>query len=225
MTKILALETTEKTPSLTAAAEGGPLAMLTCEAAGRSAQSLVPGMRQLLADVGWRPGEVDLVAVSIGPGSFTGLRIGVTAAKVFAYAVDAEVLGIDTLESIAAGAPEDVPGFWAAVDAQRGQWVVQRFGPFNEGWRRAEGPPALVDADPWLAGLAAGSMLTGPVLRKTSLRLPDHVRRLPADAWIPSARQVAALAARDYAAGRRDDLWTLAPRYSRPSAAEEKLRA
>lgn len=225
MKKILALETTEKIPSLAAAASGEPLATLTCDAAARSAQSLVPGIRQLLADVGWRPGEVDLVAVSVGPGSFTGLRVGVTAAKVFAYAVGAEVLGIDTLEIIAAGAPDDAPGFWAAVDAQRGQWVVQRFGRSDEHWRRAEGPATLVDADPWLSGLPAGSLLTGPVLRKTSLRLPEHVRPLPAEVWAPSARQVAALAARDYVAGRRDDLWTLAPRYSRPSAAEEKLRA
>ena len=43
----------------------------------RSAQSLVPAMHDLLGRVGWSPGDVQLVAVSIGPGSFTGLRVGV----------------------------------------------------------------------------------------------------------------------------------------------------
>ena len=43
----------------------------------------------------------------------------------FAYAVGAEVLGVDTLEAIAAAAPDDVPDVWAVMDAQRGQVVAQ----------------------------------------------------------------------------------------------------
>lgn len=224
MTKILALETTEKVPTM-AVAEGD---RLLASAAGdpdlRSAQSLVPGMRQLLDRTGWRPDALELVAVSVGPGSFTGLRVGVMAAKVLAYAVGAEVLGVDTLEVIAAAAPPEVGQLWAAVDAQRGQWVVQRFGRSDGGGRQSLGPAALVDAEPWLAELPPGSEVTGPALRRAADRIPAHLRPLPPELWPPTARQVAALAAGHYTAGRRDDLWTLAPRYSRPSAAEEKLR-
>jgi tRNA threonylcarbamoyl adenosine modification protein YeaZ len=100
--RILALETTDKTGSVAAMADGNLLAELTLEPTQRSAQSLAPALQQLLQQVGWQPADVQLVAVSIGPGSFTGLRVGVTAAKVFAYAVGAEVLGISTLEAIAA---------------------------------------------------------------------------------------------------------------------------
>ena len=55
-----------------------------------------------LAEAGWSPRQVDLFAVCRGPGSFTGLRIAVTAAKVYAYATGCAVLGLNTLEVIAA---------------------------------------------------------------------------------------------------------------------------
>ena len=54
-----------------------------------------------------KPRDVQRVAVTVGPGSFTGLRVGVTTAKTFAYAVGAAVIGIDTLEVIAAQAPDE----------------------------------------------------------------------------------------------------------------------
>ena len=83
-------------------------------------------------------------------------------------------------------------------------------------------PAQLVAADAWLGGLTAGSVVTGPVLRKLSDRVPDHLTVLDPDYWPPKAAKVARLAARDYAAGRRDDVWSLVPCYSRRSAAEEK---
>lgn len=221
---ILALETTERLATVAAVEDNR---LLTCHETGsklRSAQSLAPSIRETLHAVQWQPEDVDLVAVTIGPGSFTGLRVGVTTAKVFAYAVGAEVLGIDTLEAIAAATPPDVERFWTAVDAQRGQWVVRQFARSAGEWPQPLGPSSLVDAEPWLAALPAGDLLLGPVLRKALDRLPDHIRTLGAELWPPTAQQVGLLAARDYAAGRRDDLWTLTPRYSRPSAAEEKLR-
>ncbi|MDY0165457.1 MAG: tRNA (adenosine(37)-N6)-threonylcarbamoyltransferase complex dimerization subunit type 1 TsaB [Thermoguttaceae bacterium] len=221
--RILALETSEKVATVAVAEDSRLLATQPCDPAMRSAQSLVPGIQQLLHTAQWQPRQVDLVAVSIGPGSFTGLRVGVVAAKVFAYAVGAEVLGVDTLEAIAAGAPPEAERFWTAVDAQRGQWVVREFRRSADEWPGPVGPAELVDAEPWLAGLPEDTVITGPVLHKAAAQLPKHVRPLAAELWPPTAKAVAVLAARDYDAGRRDDLWTLAPRYSRPSAAEEKL--
>ena len=221
---ILALETTEKLATVAAVEDNRLLACHQTDSKLRSAQSLAPSIREVLRAVRWQPQDVDLVAVTVGPGSFTGLRVGVTTAKVFAYAIGAEVLGIDTLEAIAAATPPEVNRFWTAVDAQRGQWVVRQFARSGGDWPLPLGPSSLVDAEPWLATLPAGDVLLGPVLRKALDRLPDHIRTLGAELWPPTAKQVGMLAARDYAAGRRDDLWTLTPRYSRPSAAEEKPR-
>jgi len=220
--RILALETTEKAGSVAAACDGNLLAELELSHQQRSAQSLAPTLRALLVQAGWRPADVDLVAVAIGPGSFTGLRIGVTTAKVFAYVAGADILGVATLETIAAGAPGHVTSLWAAVDAQRGEVVAGSFQRDPDGWFRPSSPARLVEIDAWLAGLSAGTVITGPVLRKLSGRVPSQVTPLAPEFWSAKAAAVARLAARDYAAGRRDDPWTLVPRYCRRSAAEEK---
>jgi tRNA threonylcarbamoyladenosine biosynthesis protein TsaB len=179
-------------------------------------------MQLLLRQVGWRPDEVDLVAVTSGPGSFTGLRVGVTTAKVFAYAVGAAILGVDTLETIAARAPGEVQILSAAVDAHRGEVVAQAFQRDPDGWPQPAGAAELLKVDAWLGALAAGTVVTGPVLRKLAGRVPGHLVVLDPQYWPPKAAAAARLAARLHAAGRRDDLWSLVPRYFRRSAAEEK---
>ena len=220
--RILALETTEALGSVAAMCDCNLLAQLTLDSRQRSAQSLLPAVKALLEQVGWRPNEVDLVAVTVGPGSFTGLRVGVTAAKTFAYAVEADILGVDTLEAIAAAAPEEVNTLAVAVDAQRGDVVAALFRRGSDGWFEPTAPAQLVSADAWLCGLPAGTCISGPALRKLSGRVPEGLTVLDPQLWAPTADAVARLAARYYAAGRRDDLWTLVPRYCRRSAAEEK---
>jgi tRNA threonylcarbamoyladenosine biosynthesis protein TsaB len=254
--KILSLETTDLTGSVAAGDGSKVLLELELNPQQRSAQSLAPAIRSLLQQVGWQPAEVQLVAVTVGPGSFTGLRVGVTTAKTFAYAVGAEILGIDTLETIAANitvtqkragassppaleqetiANEDfslLSQLEVVLDAQRGEVVTCSFSPSDDGWFHPAGQQRLVPIDPWLAELSLrgrgrpGSQdiaVTGPILKKLQSRIPPGIMVLDERFWHPRAAQVARLAARDYAAGRRDDLWTLLPHYSRRSAAEEKL--
>lgn len=220
--RILALETTELHGSVAAMHDGNLLAENELDQHRRLAQSLAPAMQSLLQRVGWSPAQVDLVAVTRGPGSFTGLRIGVATAKVFAYAVGAEVMGVDTLESIVAGVPAEVPAVSVAIDAQRGDVVAGSFRRGADGWFEPVDEAKLIDIDAWLAALTPGTIVTGPVLRKLLERLPGHVTVLDPQYWPPRAAQVARLAARLHAGGRRDDLWSLAPHYSRRAAAEEK---
>jgi len=250
--RILAMETSDKTGAVAAIDDGNVLAELTLEQTQRSAQSLAPAMRDLLKQVAWNPSDVQLVAVSIGPGSFTGLRVGVTAAKVFAYAVGAEVLGVSTLEAIATNSgtapilvsaktglspsaqPEASRPVSVVIDAQRGEVVVQSFLQQPDGWFAAAGPEELLDADRWLEKLQAaisplwkgtGASVTGPGLVRLIDRLPPGVEVVDRSLWTPRAAVVGLLAARYYGQGRRDDLWKLVPRYYRRSAAEEKWEA
>jgi len=220
--KILALETTERLGTVAAMLDGKLLQQLSLSPTQRSAQSLAPGIRTLLSQVGWRADEVDLVATTVGPGSFTGLRIGVTTAKSFAYCAGAEILGVDTLEVIANRAPAAVERLSAAVDAQRGEVVAQAFERGADGWFVGVRPAVLLPIDAWLDTLDRGVYASGPLLRKIAGRLPGHVRTVDPQAWPPTAAAVARLAAARHAAGDRSDLWTLAPRYSRRSYAEEK---
>jgi tRNA threonylcarbamoyladenosine biosynthesis protein TsaB len=223
MMRIVAIETTDQTGSVAIAEDGNVLLELELDRRLRGAQSLAPTLQDVLKRGGWQPNDVQLVAVTVGPGSFTGLRVGVTTAKVFAYTVGAEVLGVNTLEAIAAAAPREIAALWTAIDAQRGEVVVRSFvRNAADGWLRPVGQQELLPIDVWLSRLVPGDRVAGPILAKLADRLPRGVAALPPAAWAPRAGQVARLAARDYAAGRRDDLWGLVPAYARCSAAEEK---
>jgi tRNA threonylcarbamoyladenosine biosynthesis protein TsaB len=222
MHRILALETSELTGTVAAAADGNVLAELQLDSQQRSAQSLAPAIRSLLERVGWQPCEIQLLAVTIGPGSFTGLRVGVATAKVLAYAAKAEISGVNTLEVIAAATPKEFSAVSVAVDAQRGDVVAQVFRRGGAGWLEIDGEQTLQPMAKWLAALPAGIAVSGPVLKKATGLLPPNVAVLDPSLWRPMASNVARLAYRDYLAGRCDDLWTLLPLYSRPSAAEEK---
>jgi tRNA threonylcarbamoyladenosine biosynthesis protein TsaB len=194
-------------------------------------------MQDLLAAVGWTPADVELVAVTVGPGSFTGLRIGVTAAKSFAYAVGAEVIGTGTLEVLAAQAPDAARPLWTILDAQREELFAAKYGgsplfsPTGERPRatseREKGTVpfltthVVTQAD-FLAELHPGDLITGPALAKLAARLPAGVETTDPTCWHPTAATLGHLAWRAYEAGQRDDLWKLTPRYYRLSAAEEK---
>lgn len=220
--RLLAIETSELVGSVAALDGGNVLAEHDLPRNQGSAQSLAPALKGLLCEVGWRPDQLELVAVTIGPGSFTGLRVGVTTAKVLAYSAKAEVLGIDTLEAIATGCPPEIDHLAVAMDAQRGQVVAGTFRRDREGWLAASGPWQLADLEPWLAALPPGISLAGPVLSRMSQALADGVCQVDPQYWSPKASSVGRVAARRYAAGERGDLWALVPRYYRRSAAEER---
>ena len=222
--RVLAIETTERIGSVAIAEHGKLLVEAGLADNLRSAQSLAPAIQQSLGQIGWTPQDVELVAVTVGPGSFTGLRIGIATAKVLAYAVGAEVIGVDTQETLAQACPADVPKLATVIDAQRGQVVARDFERNGTGELVPCSESRLVDIDAWLESLASGTRVTGPILRRLADRLPESVVPLDREVWAPTAGQVAQLAYRQYVAGRRDDLWQLAPVYSRPSAAEEKRR-
>jgi len=219
--RILAIETTNLAGSV-AAIEGDRL-LVQCDldSSMRSAQTLAGGIATLLEKAGWRPPDVQLIGVATGPGSFTGLRVGVTTAKMYAYAVGAEVMGVNTLEAIADRAPDGIHELWTVLDAQREQVFAARFSRADDAWRSIA-EPSLLDNAAWLARLAAGDAVTGPGLAKLSARLPPGIAQTDCALWSPKAATVGQLAWRQFQSGRRDELKSLVPHYCRPSAAEEK---
>ena len=224
--RILAIETSGKQGSL-AALTGEPgharqLRQIILPSEQRTAQILAPRLRSLLADVGWSPARVELVAVTIGPGSFTGLRIGVTTAKTFAYAVGAQIIGADTLEVLAMQAPPQAGILWSIIDAQRQELFVAKFELDATGQISRRSKTLIVPQDTWLSNLQAGDRVIGPALQRLSPRVPKDVVVLPGDLWQPTANTLGELAWQLYQAGQRDDMWKLVPNYYRPSAAEEK---
>jgi tRNA threonylcarbamoyladenosine biosynthesis protein TsaB len=221
--RLLALETSLAASSVALFDGDCLVACERLEERARVARALVPAMQQALASAGWRPGDVQIVAAAIGPGSFTGLRVGVTAAKTFAYAVGAAALGVSTLEAIAFAAPAQAGIICPVIDAQRKQLFAARYRRESGELQCLEGAH-IASIDLFLATLGPGDVVTGPGLGLASDLLPAHVQVVDARYWPPSAEHVGRLAWRDYEAGRRGDPMRLAPMYIRESAAEEKAK-
>lgn len=105
---ILCIETTTSACSVALAADGILLRERTDNSAHSHASQLTPFMDQVVRDSGKSLEEIDAVAVSKGPGSYTGLRIGVAAAKGLCYALDKPLLAVHTLQALAWGLSDRV---------------------------------------------------------------------------------------------------------------------
>lgn len=220
--RTLALETTEMVGSLALLADSELIASRQLPAGQRTAATFAIGMKELLAEADWRPNDLGLIAVCSGPGSFTGLRIGVTAAKTLAYATGAAIVAVNTLEVIALGAGLETERLWVVMNAFRSQVFAAQFDTSgNELSTLIE--TQILDAESWLGRLQAGDVVSGPMLSKLSDRVPEGITIGDPARWSPTAANVGRWGFHRYQQGQRDDLWQLAPNYFRKSAAEEQL--
>ena len=131
--KILAIDTSLAACSA-AVVDGKSLVGHRFEVIGRGhGEVLIPMIDDLRAGSALDFGDLDLIAVSVGPGSFTGVRVGIATARALALAADIPTRGFVSLEIIAAGAVHSglVPaghGVTAVIDARRGEVYHQSFG-------------------------------------------------------------------------------------------------
>ncbi|MCC5937237.1 MAG: tRNA (adenosine(37)-N6)-threonylcarbamoyltransferase complex dimerization subunit type 1 TsaB [Lunatimonas sp.] len=101
MAKILSIETAAKVCSVAVHEDGSLLGLSELHLDNIHGRKLIPVVKELLGSLGLTGIELDAVAVSKGPGSYTGLRIGVSTAKGLAYAWDLPLIGVDTLDALA----------------------------------------------------------------------------------------------------------------------------
>jgi len=192
--------------------------------ARRHARELTPAMAELLAEQSWRPRDIEAVIVSRGPGSYTGLRVGIMSAKTFAYAAGCALIAVDTFAALALQAPSPVSRVDVLADAQQDKVYAQSFVRSAEDWQPASELAIRKFAD-WLAGREPSAWVTGPGLLKWVSHLPADVPQLDASLWEPQPASLLRLGLARYRSGQRDDPWTLEPLYLRPSSAEEQWRA
>jgi tRNA threonylcarbamoyladenosine biosynthesis protein TsaB len=225
--RVIALETSGASGSLALLEGEGQPAVASdrqLPADQRTARSLLPCLREMLHERGWSPADADLVCVTTGPGSFTGLRLGVVTAKTFAYAVGAQLVGVHTLAAIAAGLGDASRRLWTVLDAQRGELFAAVFEP---GASLADAhPPAteILTVHDWLLRLQPGDVVAGPPLAKLRHQLPPGVVVADEAAWAPTAVAAARLGLELLARRGGVNPMELTPRYYRRSAAEEKAR-
>lgn len=126
-TCVLALDTTSRAGSVALLEEDGRLTVLVGEAARTHGERLPGDIAALLARAGARLADVALFAVVTGPGSFTGLRVGIAAVQGLALAQERRVVPVPALEALASAdeVPDGTVGVW--IDAQRRQVFAARY--------------------------------------------------------------------------------------------------
>jgi tRNA threonylcarbamoyladenosine biosynthesis protein TsaB len=223
--RLLILETSGRMGQV-ALAEGERLCgVRRLDEARRHARDLAPAVRDLLAERGWRPRDLHGVLVSRGPGSYTGLRVGIMSAKALAYATGCALLVIDTFAAVALQAPEEALRIDVLADAQQDKVYVQRFARSAPGADPLpERPLAICTFSEWLAQAEASVWVSGPGLRGREGRLPEGTRPVEAGLWDPRPESLLRIGLARYRRGERDDVWALEPLYLRPSSAEERWK-
>lgn len=123
MAKILQIETATQTCSVALSVDGETIALKEETAQNIHAGSLTLFIDEVMKQADLEYGDLDAIAVSKGPGSYTGLRIGVSTAKGLCFALDKPLIAIDTLKMMASGFiaanPEDTGLVCAMIDARR----------------------------------------------------------------------------------------------------------
>ena len=118
--KILSIDTSGMISSCSVMEDGKIIGEFNINQKRTHSETLVPMIKEILEKLGLNTNEIDLYAVGKGPGSFTGLRIGMTVAKTLAMVFDKEIIGVSTLKSIARGvySPEKIVSI---IDARGGR--------------------------------------------------------------------------------------------------------
>lgn len=224
---ILALDTSSQSASC-ALLEGDKLVGEFFVNAGLThSQTAMPMVEQLLKVAKKTVRDIDLLAVSTGPGSFTGLRIGISAIKGMAYALKRPCVGVSTLEGLA----RNLAGFTGVIlpvmDARRGQVYTASFRG-GDGLVTRTGPDEAVSLEEldariglcrepvWLVG-------DGALLCNQKLGHHKNLRTAPAGLLHQRASSVALAAMDGYREGKAVDAARLAPEYLRLPQAEREL--
>ncbi len=191
--------------------------LISAKSRGRD---LLPAVEALLAEAGQQVGDFSGVAVDQGPGSFTGVRVGVTTAKTLAWALEIPVVGIDSLAVLAHAAVASGPVV-ALRDAGRGRVYAGWFGPPGaDGVRPATREPGRIGAaelreacqhTPTAVGEAAGDLLAAAELE------------LPFETPHANAETLMRLALPRLQRGDGVPPHTLVPRYLQLSTPEQRL--
>lgn len=219
--RVLAVDTSTLAGGV-ALLEGGRLVgEYVLDVSATHSERLMPAIDRVLGDAGWRPIDLEGLAVAIGPGSFTGLRIGVATVKGLALALGIPVAAVPTLDAMAESLPYAALPVCPVLDARKGEVYCSLYrwdgGRMRREWEYLAIPPA-----------ALASRLREPVivLGDGADRVDSsHARPVPAPCRVPSPATVGWLGHARLVAGDTIAAAGLAPLYLRPSEAELKRRA
>lgn len=220
---VLAIDTSHQAGGAALAREGRILGEVSLNPAVTHSRRLLAALDFLLERSETSRTDLEGLAVTLGPGYFTGLRIGLATVQGLALALDLPTAGVSTLRLLAEGAALRAGVIWAAADARRGLLYAAPFEAGPDGLKRLAADAAL--SPERLAGLIqAPALLAGEgAWAYADQLLADGVELAPAWAGLPRPGLLALIGERRLEQGRGLDPALLKPRYCRPSDAEVRF--
>lgn len=222
---LLAIETSSLVSSVALLHEDTLRAELTVQARLTHSEQLMPHIADMMEKAAVKKGDIGSVAVSVGPGSFTGLRIGMATAKGLAFAWNVPIAGISTTAGLAWNFMGQADQVCTLIDAQKGNVYMalyQWHGDVLETIRDV----SVMPLDEVLEQLTRdGSKVVfcgdGALMNRREITETSPLFRMaPPTMAIPRAGSIAAAAWQRLASGDADDCMTLTPAYKRRSEAE-----
>ena len=216
MARILLVETSTAQLSAALAEDGIVTASRTCDEPRMQASLTAPFVKEILDEKGLSVKDLDAVCVSAGPGSYTGLRVGVSTAKGLCFGAGLPLLSAGTLDVLVQEAhrlgvvPEGCKYIVPMVDARRMEVYAAVFTP--EGRQLTETKPVIIDGDSFSAELAEGPVLfigDGALKCRETLTCPNAFFA----AAFPTAMAMAPLAETAYKEKRFEDVAYFEPFY------------
>jgi tRNA threonylcarbamoyladenosine biosynthesis protein TsaB len=203
-------------------ARGGAVAReVTLDASRRHARDLAAAAGGLLAADGLSPRDLTGVMVGVGPGSYTGLRVGVMSAKALAYATGCRLVAVPTFTAVAEQVPVGAGQVWVIADALQGMIYVERFDHRDGRWVSAD-PLRIAVAGEELPRLPAGAWVSGPGVAAHGEQIRDATV-VPEPDRLPRVESVLRVGL-GLPPVTREELFRLEPLYLRGSSAEEKAK-
>ena len=223
---VLGVDTATAIASVGLAREGEPLGEESCPARSNHTETLLPLIGKLLVRCGVSLGDVHGIGVSIGPGSFSGLRIALSAVKGLAYALSLRVVGVSTLAALAHTVPDWQGHICPILDARKGEVYAALFRRARHGALERLTPDQVCTPRALLDLLPAPCLFLGDAVERYGDLIHERcgtaARLLPFTTYHPRGAVVARMAWERLSRGESDDLSTLVPCYVRKPDAEFK---
>ena len=219
----LAIDTATKVCSVALCRDGELLAEYNIHMGMTHSEGLLPQLEQLLKRTNTKKQDIDLIAVSMGPGSFTGLRIGLATAEAMAYSWQCLLHGVDTLKALAYNIP--LEGFLLSpvLDAQKGNYY-QALYQWQDSKLVELAGTEVVNKERLLERIAEynlPALILGECKKLGKLELPNGVKLAPKTLLMPKASSVALVAKQEFDPEADKKIFGLEPYYIRRSEAEE----
>lgn len=218
---VLGIDTSDYINALGIVKDGDTLSEVNYEATSSSIEKITENIDEVLKQAGLGLNDIDGIGVGLGPGSWTGIRIGVTVAKMLAFSLSKPLAGVPTLEVLACNVHQEARPVFAVIDVGTGDTVYAGKYKVESDAITRNGDYYVGDIDALAALITEPAVITGGKANEFARAITEKSEvEVDAVEARPGGEAVASLAARRLLRGESDDVLSLTPLYLKESTAK-----